>query len=58
MTWATTLGVAALLAPGLIVWDQYVNVPKNAIHVDVMAWQWGWQYRLPGGRWKIRNYSS
>ena len=48
LTIATTLGVAALLAPGLIVWNQFINVPKNAIHVDVMAWQWGWQYRLPG----------
>ena len=50
---ATTLGVAALLAPGLIVWNQFINVPKNAIHVDVMAWQWGWQYRLPGDDGKL-----
>ena len=54
---ATTLGVAALLAPGLI------NVPKNAIHVDVMAWQWGWQYRLPGedgklGSTKVANIND
>ena len=48
LTWATTFGVCALLAPGLIIWNQYVNVPKNALEVDVMAWQWGWQYRLPG----------
>ena len=53
LTWATTLGVAALLAPGLIIWNQYVNVPKNAIHIDVMAWQWGWQYRLPGKDGKL-----
>ena len=53
LTWATTLGVAALLAPGLIVWNQFINVPKNAIHVDVMAWQWGWQYRLPGDDGKL-----
>jgi len=52
---ATTLGVAALLAPGLIVWNQFINVPKNAIHVDVMAWQWGWQYRLPGEDGKLGN---
>tara|TARA_B100001123_G_scaffold370059_1_gene432202 strand:+ start:22 stop:858 length:837 start_codon:yes stop_codon:yes gene_type:complete len=63
LTWATTLGVAALLAPGLIVWNQYVNVPKNAIEVDVMAWQWGWQYRLPGddgklGTTQVRNISD
>ena len=53
LTWATTLGVAALLAPGLIVWNQYVNVPKNALEIDVMAWQWGWQYRLPGKDGKL-----
>jgi len=52
-TVVTTLGVAALLAPGLIVWNQFINVPKNAIHVDVMAWQWGWQYRLPGEDGKL-----
>ncbi len=53
LTWSTTLGVAALLAPGLIVWNQFINVPSNAIHVDVMAWQWGWQYRLPGKDGKL-----
>jgi len=52
---ATTLGVAALLAPGLIVWNQFINVPKNAIEIDVMAWQWGWQYRLPGEDGKLGN---
>ena len=53
LTWATTLGVAALLAPGLFIWNQYVSVPKNALEVDVMAWQWGWQYRLPGEDGKL-----
>ena len=53
LTVATTLGVAALLAPGLIIWNQYVNVPKNSIEIDVMAWQWGWQYRLPGNDGKL-----
>ena len=63
LTWVTTLGVAALLAPGLIVWNQYVNVPKNALEIDVMAWQWGWQYRLPGedgklGTTKVANIND
>ena len=63
LTWATTLGVAALLAHGIIIWNQYVNVPKNAIEVDVMAWQWGWQYRLPGadgklGTTQVRNIAD
>ena len=57
LTWSTTLGVAALLAPGLIVWNQFINVPSNAIHVDVMAWQWGWQYRLPGKDEKLGTTS-
>jgi cytochrome c oxidase subunit 2 len=53
LTIATTVGVVALLAPGLIVYNQYVNVPKNALNVEVMAWQWGWQYRLPGEDGKL-----
>ena len=63
LTWSTTLGIAALLAPGLIIWNQYVNVPKNALEIDVMAWQWGWQYRLPGedgklGTTKVTNITD
>jgi len=53
LTVATTLGVAALLAPGLIVWNQYINTPPNAINIEVMARQWGWQYRLPGEDGKL-----
>ena len=53
LTIATTIGVVALLAPGLVVYNQYVNVPKNALNVEVMAWQWGWQYRLPGEDGKL-----
>ena len=53
LTVATTLGVAALLAPGLIVWNQYINTPSNAIDIEVMARQWGWQYRLPGEDGKL-----
>ena len=48
LTWLTSLGVAALLAPGLLVWNQFVTVPKNAFNVEVVAYQWGWNYRLPG----------
>ena len=40
-----------------------MNVPKNALEIDVMAWQWGWQYRLPGedgklGTTKVTNISD
>jgi len=48
LTWITAIGVAALLAPGLVVWNNYVNVPDNAYKLEVFAYQWGWKYRLPG----------
>ena len=53
LTVLTTVGVIALLAPGLIVYNNYINVPKNALEVEVNAWQWGWQYRLPGKDGKL-----
>ena len=53
LTWLTTIGVVALLAPGLVVWNNYIRVPDNAIQVEVMAWQWGWKYRLPGEDGKL-----
>ena len=49
MTLLTTLGVVALLAPGLVVWNKYITVPENALKIEVVAYQWGWNYRLPGG---------
>jgi cytochrome c oxidase subunit II len=48
LTGATTLGVAAMLAPGLFVWNQFVHVPAEATEVEVFAQQWSWAYRLPG----------
>jgi len=44
----TALGVAAILAPGLSVWYEYVNVPKGAAEVEVVGQQWLWSFRLPG----------
>ncbi len=48
LTWLTALGVVALLAPGLFVWNKYVSVPDDAFKIEVVAYQWGWNYRLPG----------
>jgi len=48
LTWITALGVAALLAPGLVVWNKFITVPENAMKIEVVAYQWGWNYRLPG----------
>ena len=58
LTWLTTIGVVALLAPGLVVWNNYIRVPDNAIHVEVVAWQWGWKYRLPGEDGKLGTSSN
>src|SRR6266403_5504080 len=44
----TAIGVAAMLAPGLVVWHQFVTVPADATEVEVMGQQWLWSYRLPG----------
>jgi len=53
LTATTALGVAAMLAPGLFVWSQFVNVPKDATEVEVVARQWQWSYRLPGADGKL-----
>jgi len=44
----TTIGVAAMLAPGLFVWAQFVEVPKDASEFEVVGKQWYWTYRFPG----------
>jgi cytochrome c oxidase subunit 2 len=44
----TAAGVAAMLAPGLFVWYQFVTVPKEATVIEVVGQQWLWSFRLPG----------
>ena len=53
LTIGTAVGVAAMLAPGLVVWAQFVNVPPDAAEVEVMGQQWQWAYRLPGQDGKL-----
>jgi cytochrome c oxidase subunit 2 len=48
LTILTSVGVAAMLAPGLIVWAKFVTVPKEAAVVEVVGQQWTWSYRFPG----------
>ena len=48
LTIVTGLGVAAMLAPGLVVWKQFITVPDDATEVEVFAQQWMWSFRLPG----------
>src|SRR5258705_4595019 len=53
LTVGTAVGVAAMLAPGLVVWHQYITVPHDASAVEVVGQQWSWNFRLPGKDGKI-----
>jgi len=44
----TSVGIAALLAPGLYVYADYVKPPSDASVVEILGQQWQWRYRLPG----------
>ncbi len=48
LTIFTTVGVAAMLTPGLFVWAQFVNVPDEAHEFEAFASQWQWAFRYPG----------
>jgi cytochrome c oxidase subunit 2 len=49
----TTVGVAAMLAPGLAVWADFVHVPQDAAIVEAVGQQWHWTYRFPGKDGKL-----
>jgi cytochrome c oxidase subunit 2 len=53
LTAATALGVAAMLAPGLFVWNHFITVPDDAAEVEIVGRQWQWSYRLPGEDGKL-----
>jgi len=48
----TSVGVAALLAPGLFVYADYIRPPPNVLQMEVLAQQWQWRFRFagPGGK--------
>ena len=48
LTVITSIGVAAMLTPGLYVWAEFVNPPADADLVEVVGKQWQWSYRFPG----------
>lgn len=48
LTVITTIGVVAMLAPGLFVWANFVTVPEEALQYEVLGSQWQWQFRYPG----------
>jgi len=53
LTGLTTVGVVALLTPGLLAWNDFVTVPDNADRIEVVGRQWEWSYRLPGKDGKL-----
>jgi cytochrome c oxidase subunit 2 len=63
LTGLTSVGVAVMLAPGLIAWDDFVTVPEEAAAFEVVGQQWNWRYRFPGkdgvlGTSDVRNISD
>ena len=48
LTIVTSVGVAAMLAPGLLVWAKFVTVPEGTGEIEALGQQWTWSYRLPG----------
>ena len=53
LTIVTSLAVAAMLAPGLYVWNDFITVPDDARRIEVVGQQWVWNYRLPGEDGKL-----
>lgn len=53
LTGLTSLGVIAMLAPGLWVWADFVNVPEEATEVEAVGQQWHWSFRFPGEDGKL-----
>lgn len=49
----TSVGIVGMLAPGLVVYNDFVQVPKNANELEVIAQQWQWAFRFPGQDGKL-----
>lgn len=48
LTVITAAGVIAMLAPGLVVWADFVRVPDQSASFEAVGRQWQWQFRFPG----------
>ncbi len=48
LTWLTSLGIAAMLAPGLIVWADLIKPPADSLVVEAVGQQWQWSFRFSG----------
>jgi cytochrome c oxidase subunit II len=49
----TSVGIVALLAPGLWVYADYVRPPREAMTLEVLGQQWRWRFRFPGADGKL-----
>ncbi|OGB13314.1 MAG: cytochrome B [Burkholderiales bacterium RIFCSPLOWO2_12_67_14] len=49
----TTLGIVALLAPGLLVYARYIDPPADAMLLEILGQQWQWRFRMPGADGKL-----
>ena len=48
LTILTAIGVFVMLAPGLVVYSDFIRVPKDAVIIEAVGQQWQWSYRYPG----------
>ncbi len=53
LTGLTSLGIIAMLAPGLYVYADFVQVPEDAMEVEVVGQQWSWGFRFAGNDGKL-----
>jgi cytochrome c oxidase subunit 2 len=49
----TGVGIIAMLAPGLVVYSDFINPPADAMAIDVVGQQWQWSYRFGGDDGKL-----
>lgn len=48
LTGLTSVGIIAMLAPGLIVYSDFVHPPSEATKIEIVGQQWQWSFRYPG----------
>jgi len=55
LTIITSVGVIAMLAPGLVVWAEFITVPDEASEFEAVGQQWHWSFRFPGEDGELGN---
>ncbi len=44
----STVGIVGMLAPGLVVYNDFITVPEEAHEFEAVGSQWRWTFRYPG----------